>query len=154
MFRFRNTSPEFFLVHPGGPFFKNKNLGAWSIPKGLVEENEDLLLTARREFEEETGIVPSGPFHNLGQTKLRSGKIMHTWAFLGEWQESSGVKSNMFKLEWPPRSGKLVDVPEVDKADWFSVEMACKHINPGQVVFLERAIQTLEPKDSNGSMHL
>jgi predicted NUDIX family NTP pyrophosphohydrolase len=143
MVRFNNNQPEFFLVHPGGPFFKNKNEGTWSIAKGLVEENEDLLLTATREFEEETGIVPRAPFHSLGNTKLKSGKILHVWIFLGEWDETSGIHSNTFKLEWPPRSGKFLDIPEADRASWFSFEMACKHINPGQVVFLERALQTL-----------
>jgi predicted NUDIX family NTP pyrophosphohydrolase len=144
MVRFNNNQPEFFLVHPGGPFFKNKHEGVWSMPKGLVEQNEELLLTATREFEEETGIKPKPPFHSIGTAKLKSGKTIHAWTFIGEWNETSGIKSNTFKLEWPPRSGKFLDIPEADKANWFSFEMACRVMNPGQLVFLERALQTFQ----------
>jgi predicted NUDIX family NTP pyrophosphohydrolase len=134
---------EFFLIHPGGPFFKNKNEGAWTIPKGLVEGDEDLLMAASREFEEETGIKPHGPFEELGAAKLKSGKLIHVWSFPGDWEEGQGIRSNTFSLEWPPRSGKFIDVPEADRAQWFNYEQACKHINPAQIVFLERLVQKL-----------
>jgi predicted NUDIX family NTP pyrophosphohydrolase len=137
----RNVSREleFFLVHPGGPFFVRKNEGAWSIPKGIPNEAEDLLLAAQREFFEETGITPTPPFHSLKSTKLKSGKIMHVWLFDGEWDPASGIVSNTFSLEWPPRSGKYKDVPEVDRAEWMSYEKAKVMINPHQAIFLDRA---------------
>lgn len=135
---------EFFLVHPGGPFFKKKNEGVWTIPKGLVEGTEDLLSTAAREFEEETGIKPNGPYSELGVTKLKSGKLIHAWSFPGDWEESQGIRSNTFSLEWPPRSGKFIDVPEADRGRWFDYEQACKHINPAQKIFLDRFVEKFE----------
>lgn len=129
----------FFLVHPGGPFFKNKDFGFWTIPKGVPEVGEDLHEVARREFKEETGIIPSGELQPLGMVQQKGGKIIHAWAFEGSWQEKDGVRSNTFSLEWPPKSGKFRDFPEVDQAQWFSYEEASQKINQAQIPFLQRA---------------
>ena len=135
-------TPElmFFLVHPGGPFYVKKHEGVWTIPKGLVEEGEDLLATAQREFEEETGIKPHGPFLELGTVKMKSGKIIHAWAFEGEWKEEDGIKSNTFQLEWPPKSGKMMEVPEADKGKWCTYDEAIQLIHPSQKAFIENGI--------------
>ncbi|HTE30198.1 MAG TPA: NUDIX domain-containing protein, partial [Chryseolinea sp.] len=106
---------QFFLIHPGGPFWKNKNEGAWSIPKGLVEENESMLETAQREFLEETGIKPVPPFHSLDTVRTKSGKILHAWTFLGSWEPADGFTSNNISIELPPRSKKYIMIPEADK---------------------------------------
>jgi len=137
MFRNRNGVSEVFLVHPGGPFFRNKDLGFWTIPKGLQEPDEELLLTAQREFEEETGIKPSPPYVDLGFTKLKSGKIVHAWGFETS-LETVTVISNNFTLEWPPKSGKWQDFPEIDKAGFFEIPEAVRKINEAQKVFIER----------------
>jgi predicted NUDIX family NTP pyrophosphohydrolase len=144
MCRLENKTPQFFLVHPGGPFYVRKNEGVWSIPKGIVSEGEELMHAAQREFEEETGLKAVPPFQSLGSCKLKSGKIIHAWAFLGEW-DGTPVQSNVFDLQWPPNSGKFIQVPEVDKAAWFSFEEANAMINPHQKVFLERALQLYQP---------
>ena len=131
---------HFFLVHPGGPFFKNKDAGAWSIPKGIPESTEkDLLMIATREFLEETGITPSEPYEAIGHVQQKAGKIVHAWTFLGEWDPAAGIKSNTFPLEWPPKSGKFQQFPEMDKGAWFTYEEAISKINPAQVAFLDRA---------------
>src|SRR5688572_12714847 len=130
---------EFFLVHPGGPFWAKKNEGVWSIPKGIPEKNEELLETAQREFFEETGIKAQGPFHPLGSTKLKSGKIVHAWAFEGDWDPSTGITSNLIKIAWPPSSKKFMDIPEVDKAEWVTLDKALKMIHPAQAAFLAEA---------------
>jgi predicted NUDIX family NTP pyrophosphohydrolase len=137
----RRAGPEleFFLVHPGGPFFKNKDLGAWSIPKGLPDHHEDLLQTAQREFNEETGLTPHPPFQSLGTIQQKSGKIVHAWSFLGTWDPDTGITCNTFKVEWPPRSGRFQEFPEQDKAAWMNYDLAWKHINPAQIPFLDRA---------------
>jgi predicted NUDIX family NTP pyrophosphohydrolase len=137
---FENTL-QFFLVHPGGPFFKNKDDGVWSIPKGIPESAEtELLHVAIREFEEETGIKPAGKeFIPIGYVKQKGGKVVHAWAFIGAWEASSGIASNTFSLEWPPKSGKFQEFPEMDRADWFSYEEAFTKINPSQILFLDRA---------------
>jgi len=139
MCRVQGAVLEFFLVHPGGPFYARKDAGVWSIPKGLPEDGEDLDATARREFEEETGIVPEGPFHPLGTARMKSGKTIHAWAFVGAWNPADGIVSNTFELEWPPRSGKHITVPENDRAGWFTFDEAIKFIKEQQVPFLERA---------------
>lgn len=130
---------EFFLVHPGGPFFKNKDIGTWSIPKGLPNDGEELLQTAQREFHEETGLSSHPPFEPLGSVQQKAGKIVHAWGFLGEWDPATGIKCNTFKLEWPPRSGKFQEFPEQDKAAWMSYEQAMKYINPAQIPLLDKA---------------
>jgi predicted NUDIX family NTP pyrophosphohydrolase len=132
---------EYFLVHPGGPFYTKKNEGVWSIPKGVPNDDEELLDAARREFLEETGIVPAPPFYSLGTTKLKSGKIIHAWAFEGTWNPADGIISNTFLLEWPPKSKKFIDVPENDRAEWMPREKAQRMINPAQVVLLDRTAE-------------
>jgi predicted NUDIX family NTP pyrophosphohydrolase len=127
---------EVLLVHPGGPFWKNKDTGAWSIPKGEVAEGEDLLATARREFAEELGFAPPEGAMPLGSVKQKGGKVVHAWGCEGECDVSQ-VKSNTFRMEWPPRSGKFSEFPEVDKAAWFSPAQARQKLNPGQIEFLE-----------------
>ena len=130
---------EFFLVHPGGPFFKNKNEGFWTIPKGLPEANEDLLGAAQREFKEETGITPGIPFHPLGSIKQKGGKVVHAWSFVGDWNPADGIIANTFKMEWPPRSGKFQEFPEQDRAEWMTYQKATRFIVAEQIPFLDRA---------------
>ncbi len=149
MCRFNDNQLQFFLVHPGGPFFQNKNKGVWSIPKGIPEEGEDLFVTAQREFREETGLHPAPPFHPLGQIKQKSGKIVHAWAFIGGWNPQDGTTSNYFEIEWPPRSGKRQRFPEQDKAEWMTLEKAKVYINPQQAPFLERALEIFDGKTDN-----
>jgi predicted NUDIX family NTP pyrophosphohydrolase len=144
MFRDTGVESEFFLVHPGGPFYAKKDEGVWTIPKGLTEPYEDLLVSAKREFMEETGLTPDGEFHPLGFVKLKSGKVVHAWMFRGDWNEGEGIHSNTFQLEWPPRSGKFIDVPEADRGGWFTLEIALKKINPGQQPFLTRGVNVLK----------
>jgi predicted NUDIX family NTP pyrophosphohydrolase len=141
MCRMEKEELEFFLVHPGGPFFSKKNDGVWSIPKGMPEGNEELLETAKREFFEETGITPHPPFHDLGTIKQKSGKIVHAWTFKGEWDVSQGIVSNMCQVEWPPSSKKMIDIPEIDRAEWADLSTARQLINPLQVPFLLRATE-------------
>jgi predicted NUDIX family NTP pyrophosphohydrolase len=137
MFR-RAKGLEVFLVHPGGPFWKNKDEGAWTIPKGLVEEGEELLVAAKREFQEETGILPEPPFIELGSARLKSGKTIHAWAFETRMEECPTPCSNTFPLEWPPKSGKIQEFPEVDRCGFFSVEEADAKIHVAQRPFIER----------------
>ena len=144
MCRFKADEPEFFLVHPGGPFYVKKDEGVWSIPKGLTNPDEELLEAAKREFSEETGLTPNGEYFSLGSTKLKSGKIVHVWMFFGEWDESTGIKSNTFALEWPPKSGKFQDIPEADRGGWFPYQKALLKIHPHQIPFINRAKELLE----------
>ena len=139
MCRWRGEDLEYFLVHPGGPFFKNKDAGVWSIPKGIPENGEELLDAAVREFREETGINPSPPYYKLSNIRQKNGKTVHAWAFLGNWNPEIGIHSNLFKLEWPPRSGKFQEFPEQDKAAWLDFDRARVAINPAQVALLEEA---------------
>jgi predicted NUDIX family NTP pyrophosphohydrolase len=138
----RKESLEFFLVHPGGPFYIKKDDGVWTIPKGIVNPGEDLLTAAMREFREETGIQPQGPFRSLGIVKMKSGKVIHAWAFIGDWDAANGIVSNTFSLQWPPRSNTFIEVPEADKASWFGTEEAMRRIHPSQIPFLSRAAST------------
>ena len=128
---------EVFLAHPGGPFWKNKDAGAWTIPKGLIDDGEDLLTAAQREFIEETGVQPSGPFQALGTVRQKSGKLIHAWAWEGD-ADPTLVRSNTFKMEFPRGSGRLIEVPEVDRCEWFSLPDAREKINPAQVTLLDR----------------
>jgi predicted NUDIX family NTP pyrophosphohydrolase len=148
MFRVRNGTVEVLLVHPGGPFFQNKEDGAWTIPKGEVTDGEDLLERARIEFEEELGIAPSGHWLELGSVKQKGGKVVHAWAFAGDLEEGFELASNTFEMEWPPRSGKTQRFPEVDRASFFSVKEAKEKINAAQTAFLDRLIELLEPRES------
>ncbi len=131
------------LVHPGGPYWRGKDLGAWSIPKGVAEDGEDLLAAARREFKEETNLEARPPFLELTPLKQKSGKTIHCWAFEGE-HDLARFKSGAFTLEWPPRSGMNVEFPEVDEARRFFLEEARAKIVPGQAPFiaeLEKALR-------------
>lgn len=142
MFRRKNGSIEIFLVHPGGPFFKNKDEGVWSIPKGEPEEGEDdYLEVAQREFEEETSIKPKGPFKQLGRVTQKSGKTIYAWAFQGNWPDDKPIKSNTFMLEWPPRSGRKIEIPEVDRGGWFDFETAVQKVFEGQQEILRRFLE-------------
>ena len=136
LYRISEKALELFLVHPGGPFWNNKDKGAWTIPKGEVEEGEDLIEAAKREFKEETGIDPHGEFIPIGSVKLKSGKIIHGWAFKGDW--SGLIVSNFFKMEYPPKSGQFRSFPEVDKAEFFRSTEAKSKCNPAQIAFIER----------------
>jgi predicted NUDIX family NTP pyrophosphohydrolase len=136
MFKKVGENLEFFLVHPGGPYFKNKDSGWWTIPKGLPEENESLLVTAIREFKEETGIIPTKPYFNLGSIKQKGNKIVYAWAFEGKWDPVKGIICNNFKLEWPPNSKIYKSFPEIDQAEWMSFESASQKINQQQLPFL------------------
>jgi predicted NUDIX family NTP pyrophosphohydrolase len=136
LYRLNKKNAEVFLVHPGGPFWKNKDEGAWSIPKGEIEEDEDALGAAIREFKEETGISVAGDFISLNPVKLKSGKLVKAWA-LEKDIDASVIKSNTFLLEWPPKSGKKIEVPEIDSAGWFTIQEAKEKINTGQLPFLE-----------------
>lgn len=126
------------LVHPGGPFFKNKDKGWWTIPKGIPSAGESLLEASIREFREETGIEPQPPYLDMGMIKQKGGKLVHCWAFEGKWNEKDGIKCNTFPLEWPPKSGKVVEFPEVDKAEWMPLDKALLFINEKQKPFLEK----------------
>jgi predicted NUDIX family NTP pyrophosphohydrolase len=139
MFRKRESTLQVFLVHPGGPFWRNKDAGAWSIPKGEYEEREDPLDAAKREFREETGIEADGEFLPLGQIKQPSGKLITAWALEGDCSPSA-VRSDMFSMEWPPKSGRQQEFPEVDRADWFTVNEAKKRIVKGQIGFIDRVV--------------
>ncbi len=137
LYRKNSGRLEVFLVHPGGPFWKNKDLGAWSIPKGEYEIGEDPLAAARREFVEETGhSLPDGKLVPLTELKQPSGKIVLAWALEGDCPVD--VHSNLFTLEWPPNSGKHVDFPEVDRAGWFEIGEARARLLPGQLGFLDQ----------------
>ena len=144
MCRKENNTLQFFLVHPGGPFYAKKNEGVWSIPKGLPENDEEILRTAQREFFEETGIKANEPFYPIGSVKQKSGKIVHAWTFKGEWDSDQGITSNIFKMEWPPRSKKFLDIPEVDRAAWMNYDEAVKMIHPHQLPFLKKAKEIYE----------
>lgn len=129
---------EVLLVHPGGPFWARRDLGAWSIPKGEHDHDEDPLAAARREFHEELGTAPpEGPLVDLGEIRQKGGKVVRAWALEGD-LDPEGIVSNTFSLEWPPRSGRWIEVPEVDRAGWFSLEEAGERINPAQVALLDR----------------
>ena len=135
MFRVRNGELEVFLVHPGGPFWAKKDAGAWSIPKGEFSAAEEPLAAAQREFAEETGCRARGPFIPLTPITQRSGKVVHAWAVQGDCDPAQ-LHSNSFSLEWPPRSGKHQQFPEVDRAEWFSVRGALEKIIPAQRGFV------------------
>jgi predicted NUDIX family NTP pyrophosphohydrolase len=136
MYRIHDGKLQVLLAHPGGPIFKNKDEGAWSIPKGEVETGEDLLETAMREFEEETGITPKGPFIALTPITQKGGKIVHAWAFEGSC-DPSAIVSNTFTMEWPPKSGRQMQFFEIDRADFFDVAGAKRKIKAAQAALIE-----------------
>lgn len=136
MYRVRGGRVEAMLVHPGGPFWLKKDVGAWSLPKGEIAPGEDALDAARREFEEETGLHPGGEFLPLGEVAQKGGKIVRAWAFEGDCDPAS-IKSNTFAMEWPPRSGKKQEFREIDKAEFFTLEEARRKVNPAQVALID-----------------
>ena len=143
LYRIRGSAVEVFLVHPGGPFWAKKDEGAWSIPKGEFADDEQPLSAAKREFQEETGFSMEGNFMALATLKQRSGKLVYAWALEGDC-DAGAIKSNLFSMEWPPRSGKRQEYPEVDRASWFTLESAKRRIVPGQIAFLEELQQMLD----------
>jgi predicted NUDIX family NTP pyrophosphohydrolase len=145
LFRSTGGGIEVLLGHPGCPFWHNKDLGSWSIPKGLIDEAEAPLAAAKREFAEETGHTARGKSFPLGAAKQPGGKIVHAWAVEDDW-DTALLESNMFEMEWPPKSGRTQSFPELDRAAWFDVPEARARILKGQVVFLDRLLQTLESR--------
>jgi predicted NUDIX family NTP pyrophosphohydrolase len=144
MYRLRAAGEfEVLLVHPGGPFFARRDDGYWTIPKGEYEASEGAKVCAIREFEEEIGVAPvTTDLIELGSVKQRGGKVVHAWAFEGDWQGTT-PQSNSFELEWPPRSGRIQQFPEVDRAEFFARSLAARKINAAQVEFLTRLAQHL-----------
>jgi predicted NUDIX family NTP pyrophosphohydrolase len=142
LFRRSGDGIEVLLGHPGGPFWKKKDTGAWSIPKGLIASGEEPLEAAKREFAEETGHTPRGEFVSLGDAKQPGGKIVHVWTAEDDWNAEQ-LKSNSFQMEWPPRSGRQQSFPELDRAAWFSMAEARDKILKGQLVFLIRLGEAL-----------
>jgi predicted NUDIX family NTP pyrophosphohydrolase len=141
LYRTRGDAIEVLLVHPGGPIWARRDAGAWSIPKGEYEPGEDPLAAARREFEEELGVAPpDGTIDDLGEVRQKSGKVVHGWALEGD-LDVNAINSNTFELQWPPRSGRIQQFPEIDRAQWFSLPQAREKINPAQVALLDRLEQ-------------
>jgi predicted NUDIX family NTP pyrophosphohydrolase len=136
LYRQRDRLVEVLLVHPGGPFFRNKDDGAWTIPKGEPNPDEDLLTAARREFAEEVGFVPEGPFVELGTIRQRGGKEVHAWAASGDC-DPTAIRSNTFSIEWPSKSGQFRSFPEIDRAGFFTLDEARQKINPAQAALLD-----------------
>jgi predicted NUDIX family NTP pyrophosphohydrolase len=143
LYRLAPDGPEFFLVHPGGPFFAKKNEGWWTIPKGEPKPDEELLTCAIREFTEETGYTPDAPFMPLQPITQKAGKTVHAWAASGN-LNAAAVTCNTFEIEWPPKSGKIKAFPEVDKAGWFTYEDAASLINERQRAFLDELLILLK----------
>jgi predicted NUDIX family NTP pyrophosphohydrolase len=143
VYRIKDKEQEVFLCHPGGPIHKNKDLGAWQIPKGEFENEEKPFDAAKREFAEETGQEISGEFIELKPVKYKSGKIIYAWAVKGDVDEKK-IKSNLFSMEWPPRSGKQQEFPEVDRGEWFTIEEAKKKILPALIPFIDELVEKLQ----------
>ena len=142
MYRWREGKLEVFLVHPGGPYWAKKDKGAWSVPKGEYAEGENPLEAAKREFQEETGFAAPGPFSELGTIKQASGKIVIAWAFEGDCDPAM-LTSNLCQVEWPPRSSRMIEIPEVDRGCWFSISAAREHIVKSQEPLLDRLCAAL-----------
>jgi len=142
LYRRKTDSLEVFLVHPGGPFWKNKDAGSWTIPKGEFTSDEPALDAAIREFREETGFQLKGPFQPLSPIRQKGGKRVYAWASPGD-VDASAIVSNTVEIEWPRKSGKHRSFPEVDKAAWFSITQAREYINPAQIAFLEELEETV-----------
>ena len=145
LFKRENEKFFYFLVHPGGPFWKNKDIGAWSVPKGEVSEDESMMERALTEFHEETGKEISGNFIKLQPVKQKSGKTVFAWAMESD-LETDGMYSNTVSIHWPPKSGKTLEIPEVDRWEWFESEEAKKKINPAQCNFIIQLEEMLDPE--------
>lgn len=143
MYRQRSNELEVFLVHPGGPLWAKKDFGSWSIPKGEYLDGEDPLGVAKREFLEETGSIVEGEFQELGEVKLPSGKIVIAWAVAGD-LDAAGITSNTCWIEWPPGSGRQIEIPEVDRGAWFTIEQARERLSRGQLPLLARLLPRSE----------
>ena len=143
LYRIRNRAPEVFLAHPGGPFFARKDNGHWTIPKGEPDEGEDLLAAAQREFGEETGFVPTGPFIDLGTILQKGGKTVHAWACEGDMPEGHVHSCNTFSTEWPIGSGKFQAFPEIDKVCFFPIPQARLKLKETQLPLLDRLLDHL-----------
>jgi predicted NUDIX family NTP pyrophosphohydrolase len=142
--RERSGEREVLLVHPGGPMWAKRDAGAWSIPKGEYDPTEDPLAAAKREFQEELGTAPpDGPVRDLGEVKQKSGKIVSAWAVAGD-LDVTEITSNTVEVQWPPRSGKMLEIPEVDRAEWFGLREAREKINPAQAELLDRLAEILD----------
>jgi predicted NUDIX family NTP pyrophosphohydrolase len=142
LYRVKARAPEVFLVHPGGPFWKNKDIGAWSIPKGEFTDEEEALTAAKRELEEEAGIKCNGPFLALNAVKQKGGKLVHAWAAEKD-VDPDTLTSNTFQMEWPPKSGRFKDFPEIDKGQWFFADEAKQKINAYQVPLIDELLTKL-----------
>jgi predicted NUDIX family NTP pyrophosphohydrolase len=143
LYRLSGGRPEVLLVHPGGPFWARRDAGAWSVPKGEYEDADDPLAAARREFEEETGTaLETGELLELGDVKQKNGKVVSAWAAEGD-LDPDAVHSNSFTMEWPPRSGRTAEFPEIDRAGWFGIDEAREKLNPAQAEFLDRLLELL-----------
>jgi predicted NUDIX family NTP pyrophosphohydrolase len=138
MYRIKEGLLQIFLGHPGGPLYRNKDEGHWTIPKGEPPENENLQDTAIREFEEETGIKPQGPFIELGSIRQKGGKVVYGWAFEGDHDPLQPIRSNTFEMQWPPGSGRMQSFPEVDRAQFFSLSEGRKKLRDAQWALVER----------------
>jgi predicted NUDIX family NTP pyrophosphohydrolase len=146
LFRRGRAGIEVLLAHPGGPLWARKDLGAWTLPKGQFTDAELPLDAARREFEEEMGSAPNGEFQSLGTVKQPSGKVIHAWAAQSDF-DAATVRSNLFSMEWPPKSGQSAEFPEVDRAAWFSIDEARQKILKGQAPFLDRLLERIKNKE-------
>jgi predicted NUDIX family NTP pyrophosphohydrolase len=143
LFRRAPGGPEVLIVHPGGPFWAKKDLGAWSIPKGEYEDGEDARTCALREFEEETGTAPPAEaLIELGEIRQKNGKRVTAWAAEGE-LDADAITSNTFTMQWPPRSGRMQEFPEIDRAGWFGADAAREKLNPAQAAFVDRLVERL-----------
>jgi predicted NUDIX family NTP pyrophosphohydrolase len=140
LYRRSASGIEVFLVHPGGPFWAKRDLGAWSVPKGEIDTDEDSLEAAKREFREETGACVDGAFIELAPVRQPSGKVVHAWAVEGD-IDAAAITSNTFSLEWPPKSGVVREFPEVDRGGWFALVAAREKLAPGQIPLLEQLIR-------------
>jgi predicted NUDIX family NTP pyrophosphohydrolase len=137
LYRRTGDALEVLLAHPGGPFWARRDAGAWSIPKGLVAAGEEPLAAACREFEEETGVRPTGPFLALGSVRQKAGKLIYAWAWEGD-ADPARLTSNLMQIEWPRGSGRWLRFPEVDRCDWFGLQSAREKLNPAQAAFIDR----------------
>ena len=147
LFRRSRGALEVFIAHPGGPFWRDRDVGAWTIPKGIVESGEDLLDAAQREFFEETSIRPVAPFIPLGSIRQKAGKTIHAWGWEGD-ANPAAIVSNTMRTEWPRGSGRMIEFPEVDRCAWFDPETAKSKMNPAQAELVDRLAAALVPGET------